>query len=74
MTDFTVTITAGGHTYTFNAADIRRDITDGAGGPIYHVCAHADDGEFAAVNLNPDWTVRSLYRYDPPTYQPVKEA
>ena len=74
MTDFTVTITAGGHTYTFHAADIRRDTADGAGNPIYHVLAHDEENTGASVNLNPDWTVRSLYRYASPSFKPVKEV
>lgn len=74
MTDFTVTITAGGHTYTFHAAEIRRDIADGAGNPIYHVLADDEAGIPAAVNLNPDWTVRSLYRFAAPDFCFVKEV
>ena len=74
MTDFTVTITVGDHTYTFAAADIRRDSFDGAGNPIYHVLAHDEDDTAAAVNLSPDWTVRSLYRFSAPDFCFVKEV
>ena len=50
-----------GTSWKFNAAEIKRNQTDGAGVPLFAVYAYEQKtGRRAAVNLGADWTVRSL--------------
>ena len=62
ITRFEVTFVLDeGTTWKFDAAEIKRDLTDGGGEPIYSAMAYEQKtGRRAAVNLGADWTVRGL--------------
>lgn len=64
MKDFTISFSLNGTRYSFDAQNIYRYTTDGAGNPLYYVRAFGEDGTQAVVNLTPDWTIRSAFICD----------
>lgn len=66
MKSFEVKVYTIGHTYVFYGDDVRRDTTDGSGTPIlYAPCMEIDEAHKlvlnrGVINLNPDWTVKSI--------------
>ena len=62
ITKFEVTFALDDRTtWMFDASNIKRDLTDGAGEPIYSATAYEKKtGRRAVVNLGSDWTVRGL--------------
>ena len=71
MSSFEITANVNGQTVVFYGDEIARNVTDGAGNlllhaPCYRVInpkTHTFDKR-GVVNLNPDWTIRSLYWND----------
>ena len=59
--NFNVSFELDGTTYKFNASDIKRDKTDGAGNPMYFVQTTDQYGRHGTAFLNPDWTINNLF-------------
>lgn len=62
ITKFEVTFALDdGTIWKFDASNIKRDLTDGGGEPIYSATAYEQKtGRRGVVNLGSDWTVRGL--------------
>lgn len=61
MTNFFVCFEINGYEWLFDAKDVRRDTTDGAGGPILYVkCRQPATGKTGVANLTADWKIKSF--------------
>ncbi len=49
------------HFYQFNVNDMKRDLTDGGGNPIFTAMCFDERGRTGTVNLTADWRVKSLF-------------
>ena len=68
MSSFEVRLYLAGETVVFYGDEIRRDTANGAGEPVlYAPCFREIDPKKhtfdrrGVINLNPDWTVKSLF-------------
>ncbi len=62
ITDLDITFVHEGTKYMFNVKDMKRDMTDGGGRPIFASVCHDENGYICYVNLTSDWRVKSLFR------------
>lgn len=66
MSSFEVKLFLAGSTVMFYGDMIERNTADGDGNPLYHAVCYdvTPDGKVlrrGVINLNPDWTVKSLF-------------
>lgn len=61
IVDFTVSFIHDGMLYSFDAANINRNLTDGGNNPIFSVRVCCENGRMGVCNLTPDWRIISLY-------------
>lgn len=64
ITNLDVSFELDGKTYHFNVHDMKRDLLDGSGNPIYSVLAVDQYGRHGTVCLGADWTVNHLFMSD----------
>lgn len=61
ITNLDIYFELNGRRYKFNTAEMKRNVTDGAGNPIFGATAYDFiSGRSGVVTLGSDWTVRGL--------------